>query len=304
MPGLDSVAIHEFGIEPAVLNSWERFSRFFIECCGFGEGRVISEIPDRRDWSNAVLVACQQSGMKQVRLKSVEEWLRRGEDRFFERAPSGGGPYSLWIDAAIAAHQVEPLKLIIAEEENDEPFVETPEELNPDGPWSCVRTGPVKRSAAAIAQLCRKILWQAKKISLVDPYLDVGGPVVRALLPLAWNGRNPSRVHLHVTNRAGEDDHIRDALGPLIPAGETVVVHVWRKESLQADMDRVHDRFLLSELGGVSLGWGFSSEPDSVTQASLLDQESAQAWLARFRPESSAYELERDPPLEIWGTAV
>ena len=45
MSSLEGVAIHEYGIDPRVLNSWERFSRFFIECCIYGERRVISAIP-------------------------------------------------------------------------------------------------------------------------------------------------------------------------------------------------------------------------------------------------------------------
>lgn len=301
MTSEEGIAIHEYGVDPGVINSWERFSRFFVECCGFGEGRVISAIPSRRRWGDAVLEACAAGGMPPIKRKSVEERLRRGEDRFFEReAPEVQGERE-WLDAALAEHEREALRLIIARADLGHADVETPEEMDIEGRWKATKTGPVQRSAAAIELLCRKLLMQAKKLSFVDPYLDVKGRVLRALLPQAWRGRSPSRVDLHTTRQSGLNGHIEDSLASLVPAGRYVKVYVWAQESLDGAFDKVHDRFLLTELGGISLGWGFKEATDSVTQASLMSQESSRAWQARLRAEQNVYRLEREP-FEVWGT--
>lgn len=300
MTSLEGVAIHEYGIDPGIVDSWERFSRFFIECCGYGEGRVISAIPNRRRWSEAVIEACRNRGMSPVRLQSVMERLRRGEDRFFERGASPPGHDLEWLSAAIAEHEREELRLIIARSTRSYAFVETPEDLDADGRWKATKSGPLERSVEAIKGLCAKLLAQSRRLSIVDPYLDVKGRVFRTLLPHAWKGRAPSRVDLHVTSRSGPNEFIDESIQELIPAGGSVTVHVWERESMDESLDKVHDRFLLTELGGLSLGWGFQDAQGSATQASLMDQESCRAWLARLRPDAGVYRLERDP-FVVWG---
>jgi hypothetical protein len=67
----------EYAVEPKAIGcSWNDF-RYLIEKFGFDRGRLISRFPKK--WEREVIESAQQSGMKDVRLKTLVEKLQKAK---------------------------------------------------------------------------------------------------------------------------------------------------------------------------------------------------------------------------------
>ena len=119
------------------------------------------------------------------------------------------------------------------------------------------------------------ILRCSNSLLFIDPHLDPAKPQYReigALLALA-GGRTPApRIEIHRGSREGSRDkggtyferRFREKLAiPLRDAGLQAEIFIW---------DRFHDRFLISNLIGISLPNGFDTtqDPNAVTRWTRL----------------------------------
>jgi hypothetical protein len=301
MADSEQVAVHAYGIQPEVLNSWERFSRFFIENCGYGKGRVIAAIPSKNEWMNRVKVACEKAGMKPSRRKSVSERMVRYGDRFYELDSDVGDSIRSdveWVQQALSVKPQVPLRLILSDQEHADGDIQEVGNIDDTGPWHVEASGMVERSVQAFEKLCGLMLKQSRRIKFVDPYLHIESQVFRALLPMAWKGKEPRGVELHVTAKSGlaAVETAQAALQDVVPDGQKLIVQNWGVDGA----DRMHDRFLLTDLGGVTTGWGFDREDASVTHASLMTASGADQWKKILREGNERWERIGEP-FEVWG---
>lgn len=71
--------IHEYALEPALLNNWRDF-RYFTEKFGFSEGRLISRYPRR--WKKMVIESLSETGLNRTK---IVERLKKLDDRMLPR---------------------------------------------------------------------------------------------------------------------------------------------------------------------------------------------------------------------------
>lgn len=158
----------------------------------------------------------------------------------------------------------------------------------------------IKRISTDIAAPLTMLAAAAKEIDLVDPFFDLRGksgdykgPLVATLAGLAALSVFPKafRIHFRTHDSRPPTDHLAresaDLLSGAIPPGFTIELCEW--EQIPGGED-LHDRFFLTDVGGVIIGAGFAATGDAETVTfSLLDIEHTQRLRSRFAAGSTVY---------------
>ncbi|TAK86138.1 MAG: hypothetical protein EPO20_08000 [Betaproteobacteria bacterium] len=267
--------IYEFALEPTLLNSWERF-RYLTEKFGVSQGRLISRYPKR--WKALVYDAL--GGCSEIDKKRIEERLVRLDDRMMSRT-SEWEPARDWLSNAENEHAKRPFRAIVAAANpRAKPEVLIADELDENTPgWIVKREIVVARQAADLANALSPLLYLAREIVFVDPHFDPYKPRARATLreflvraSSRQNGIQIQRVEFHTSFREGIaefDAECQRQLPQRIPAGISLRVVRLRE---RAGGEGFHNRYILTDRGGVRLAWGLDEGTVAQTDdLSLLD---------------------------------
>ena len=164
------------------------------------------------------------------------------------------------------------------------------------------------RTGEEIAKILAPLLWSAKTVLFIDPYFDISNSrnretLKRCLETFATNGPQGLRCEVHFGDMNGMPDttsieqNAAIWLGGVIPDGMSVIFYTWRKKENGEDF---HDRFLLTEKGGVKLGAGFIANGNHQTvNISLLDINFCECERANFKIDATIYDLS-EPVIEVF----
>jgi hypothetical protein len=301
--------LFEYAVEPKAIGSnWKDF-KYLIEKFGFDRGRLISRFPKK--WERDVIEVAQQSGMGDVRLKSLVSRLQQAKTAALIPSgrnydPSAGD----WLETALLQQVTKPFHAIIASESRGDHACiligadvdETNALMVAPNNWEVARVGV--DLAAAMAPLLKS----SKDILFVDRFFNVEDArykeTLRASLAIiAENGIDGVQCEIHY----GEHDRRpplelveRNAgrwLAGVIPAGMSIKLFGWKEKAGGADF---HARFLLTDRGGINVEAGFSADGShQKVLLALLGGPICQQKLAAFARHSTEYEL-IEPVLEIF----
>ena len=145
------------------------------------------------------------------------------------------------------------------------------------------------------------LITESRAILLVDPYFH-GGPLgpnytdpLESMLDIVSRyGVNGARfqIHFKTINQNPNLDHYEAnshaLFGNIIPDGLSVELYEWTENQSGIQF---HDRHLLTERGGVTLGAGFcASNTDLNLGVTLMSIEDSVQKIRRFFPGSTAYD--------------
>ena len=293
--------LYEYAVEPKAIGaSWESF-RYLIEKFGFHRGRLISQFPGK--WIQLVVEAAKQSGMQDVRYKSLVNRLQKAKREALIRSGREYDPHAGdWLDNAIEQHTLDPFHAIIASENwGDNDFILVAEDIVEETPLMNTRTDwGVERTSEAIAEAMSPLLKFSKKILFLDPYLDIREQRYRETLKASLEivaahqpGNFQCEIHFctHDSRPSTEFiiDNAADWLSGILPESLSILLFCW---AVKADGDIFHDRYLVTDRGGMSLGAGLSSESaHQKVHLYLLEHETCQEKLAAFERNSTVYKL-------------
>lgn len=202
-----------------------------------------------------------------------------------------------WCAEALATHASRPLSggVIVTETVKagyaNEPLVSRIDRLS-SAPWWAARSPsvPLQRTFADYQKHLDIVLRCSNSIMFIDPHLDParrGYGHFSALLALSGGRKPVPKIEIHrVCKVSGSkrtfpmsyfEQRFRNALvGPLCTAGLQAEVFVW---------DRFHDRFLISNLIGISLPNGFDTD----------SRYPSTRWTRLGRPDRDDIQREFDP---------
>jgi hypothetical protein len=261
---------YEYALDPAVLKDYPTV-RYYVDLSGWYTGRFISQYPS--DWRKRVYKGLRCGDIEKAKITFKLQKIKG------KMIPRPGAPYddkSPWLENAIKEHSrvgLPPFRLIIADQNsNSHNDVTMASDLDEDTEerW---RTSdpPTERDAAAYAAILDLPLKCANEVIFVDPYFNVSDPgflnvFVELLKKIFCNSRRQAvpNVGVHVKNRwIGKmpiSDHLRKNLWKYIPPGHVVRVWVW--DEVADSGEKLHNRYILTNRGGVSFGIGLQ-ENDS-----------------------------------------
>lgn len=299
--------LHEYAVEPKAIGSnWQAF-RYLIEKFGFDRGRLISQFP--KAWLREVYEA--SIAFKPLERKRLEESLARAKKSALMRS---GRPYDPalggWLQNAIPQHRAAPFHAIIATDNagGDASILvaDDIDELTPlmvsTHTWEVQRTGPDLAKAVA------PLLKSARDLVFVDRFFDVSRErykkTLKACLGVVHSsGARGTRCEIHFVDhdtRPAIEVVERDAprwLKGVIPEGMSVALYAWKEKLGGEDF---HARYLLTEVGGVSVDAGFSAEGEHQNvQVALLASDFCEKKRQDFARDSKVYDLAQ-PVLEVF----
>ena len=276
--------LHEYAVDPEVVASWcdRANGRYFRASFGLGTPRVISKYPNH--WKKLVREAWRRS-TKGNDSNRLEELFKVLTTATVARSTADWNPGDGWLDNTAREHERSPFRAILARRESRDsgsaastrtraPVLD-PAVLDEQTPlWSAPMGLKVKRTAAAIAQAVGSMLRIATDIVFVDPYFAPQRPGYVPVLVSCLHACHERRVIgaspqvLILTSgdpkkksgtREFFEDKCRQQLPRRLPIRQAVTI---RRLTERPGGERLHNRYVLTEHGGVSFGAGLDEKPD------------------------------------------
>jgi len=290
--------IHEFAVDPAIVNDWQVF-KYIVDQCGIPHGRLISSFP--KDWPKAAIHLCQIQGPKRTaiveRLRNLNHKLSRSMRTYdYERE---------WIDNAFLQHQENPFHAIISiQNTNNYGYVLKAEEIEEGTAlWKVKRGDVIPRTAESIVGCARSLIDNSEEILFIDPHIDFWDKdgkendrfynTLRLLLERSFQKKRPRRFELHLKHKQNRSDNIKawqdlciDKIAPLIPNKFNVQIFAWKRKWEGDDM---HARYILTERGGIKYDAGLDEGwKGKTTDVDLMDQEPYKKRWLDFQEKTAA----------------
>lgn len=247
----------EIAVDPTAVATSFRDLSYVVEKFGIPEGRLIARFP--KHWRRLVYQAAEARHKGTVELSRIQERLRRiDESAFISRNRPGEGCDADWLGAAIAEHGRLPFDGVIASTQRPETFVVKLDELDGGHPFlATTRQKHVKRRAAAMADVCGPILTHASRVKLVDPHFAANAPRFRNPF-CAFLNKVPNDTVIDVFH--GDGDDVSVASDRIYQVIRTRDMRGCKIRLFLRPRAAMHNRFVLSNLGGVSFGIGLDED--------------------------------------------
>lgn len=285
--------LKEYAVQPELLSSWPAF-RYLSDKLGYGRGRVIAEYPKK--WRKMVYESL--GDCMPMERKRIEAGLIKLRSALYPRPFDKWDKDKVWLDNAIEEHAKRPFSAIIAQD-NPHGVVDVIREADLDEevePWKAERQRRIERTATEMVACAEMLLRNAKEILFVDPRFRPGEPrfkrSLQALLQIIAE-RPPDipvrRIEIHTGHKtAGTkvffDTECRRHLQPIIPCGMQIRLIRW-------DQNYLHNRFILTEYGGLQFATGLDDHNSSALTHDIVD-------LLEPEPDAQTWqEYQRDSPI-------
>lgn len=291
--------LSEYAVDPAAIGADWRTFKDLIDRFGADKGRLISRLPTK--WEKKVIQAAKEAGVPDVRMSSIIERLSQSKHKVvdFHRAYDHKVD---WIGNALREHGTRPFKAIIC----DAGKAACAEAMEPD---DCSDAHPLLRAATScdvtktadqIAVFLHTLTAVSKHVDIVDPYFDLRpakgkylATLISLLARLAGAPGQTKAIKIHFRDHGTRPPAAilaRDGsaqLKGLLPSGYSIEFYAWSEKLGGEDF---HDRYILTELGGIMIGSGLSSDgPEESAAFHLLNFEHAQGLRSRFSDGSTVY---------------
>lgn len=319
--------IYEYALEPELVVTWGDRERcgYFIDKFGFdrqGEatGRVISQYPE--DWQERVKETLKETPLTVIEKKRIEELLKHitkkqpkvtrfytsiswdSEKSWLENAEAEQENTSRPFHAILACENPRGIQNVIL---GDSIYPIEPGD-RPSPLWHESRSRIICRSADAMATCLEPMLRCATLILFIDPHFRANDKKwtdpLKQFLDIIWNGRHYVKIEYHTSiDRSASPtwEHFRREcekyLPRLVPPSCTLTVRCWKKHG---DSEKLHNRYILTDIGGVLLGTGFDEDDQdeddqkATDDLLLLGRESYRHRLRQYHTKP-VFELEGDP---------
>lgn len=298
--------LYEYAVEPWLLNNWKDF-RYFSEKFGVSRGRLISCFPSR--WQRMVYESLSNCG--EIEIKRIEEGLQILKSCMVRRQHEWN-PQADWLTNAEAEHIRRPFHAILARANpNQREFVLEGDTVSETHPlWNVSTSCVIPRKAHEMTVSVSLLLQSCHEILFIDPYFrpyDIRHRrPLEAFLAAVMEKRqsvSPTRIEIHTGNNTSADffrDECERCLPSIVPQGIQVRIIRWRQRE---GGEILHNRYILTDIGGVSFGVGLDDGIDGETdEVTLLEDQTYQFRWAQFVGIEPAFELVDELVIEgNWG---
>lgn len=283
---------YEYAIDPKVLADISRCRVFFQS---FDKSsRLISDVP--KNWQREVYQTISQIPFedcgpvyKKTLKNALSKLLRKNLVK--SRASESNSSGLLWEGFIEQEHKVYPFSAIIGLKTQNAPVrIYNFDELVFQSPecWGFGDQMHVERKASSIVDAMAPLLSVSKSIRLVDPYFKFTRPTSDRYLPVlrelvsrlnSFNyGNGIKTISIDVSDEMGSGlQQLASAISSWLPDGVTIKISEWPHNDM-------HDRFLLTDVGGLMFGHGLDeSTPGAAKQVlvSVLTNKSYRAELQK-----------------------
>lgn len=299
--------IAEYALEPEMVATWGRRlnHRFFIRAFGCGQGRLVSRYPKK--WAKRVWESFTDG--TEMERKRLEELLVQIQKPMIKRKGYLWNEHASWLDNAVEEHNRHPFRAILARSnpaEKNGILCEDSLAATPCQNWDTPHGMTVNRNGHEMAAPVYQMLTCCRWVKFIDPYLSPGRnnyrQTIQTFLSILARERPigpPESIEFHTHLHDGTTDFLRNSFLELIPSGLHISLYQWQERS---GGQRLHNRYILTDLGGVSFHHGLDSgsegETDDLTR---LDNDQYDLRCRQYDPRFPAFDSAA-APLNITGT--
>jgi hypothetical protein len=296
--------IHEYAIDPDALASfnevWQALEQF-----GVSHGRVVVQCPKR--WWGIVKrnLETAESILHPREYKSLEERCFRLKEsrKLVSRRNLKYDGEKQFVDALADEHLNRPFQAVVQLEPNPNAAIPVLSrfDLHDGNPlWKVGRSKAVDRNSEALAMAVEPLIRISTDFLFIDPYFASKPQDYQSLVKMLHVATEQQsavpRIEIHTSTKGTMAfilDKCRTSIAPRLPAKTEIKVFQWRE---RVGGERLHDRFVLTDLGGMLSTYGWDSgEPGQTTEVSLLDEDSYLNRWKQYQRETAAFDLVGEP---------
>lgn len=259
--------IHAYAIQPEVVKHWVEDRREFkrvIQDFGIGTPRALFEIPKFSKWKKAVYQLCENiDGIARKRLEELFKFFAACRVR---REHLDYDAEIKWLENAEKEFEREPFEAIIALDNprNKRPILKMDDVGDgKNSKWNKPRAKNPRRTTVELSESVREMLRNSKKVYIIDScfnpselrYTKVFDAYVECL-----GTSTPIHVFCSSEKNLGLS-HFEEESRKLVERYEgksTLSFGRWKERDQGGE--RFHNRYILSNLGGVILGGGIDQD--------------------------------------------
>ena len=300
--------IHDYALEPELVANGDPFLfRYLTQYKKFSwdTGRIAVQYPST--WQRLV----EKLVGDEKRLEVLLTWLPK--KRVVRNASTWNDSFT-WLENAEQENRLYPFHAILAHDNprnqsnvvRMEDISSEPDNRAWDDPPPSVT---VNRTATSMAACIEPLLRYSTRIRFIDPHFCAKhkrfqDPLCEFLRIICVSNRRV-RLELHASanNASGWEDfrqECEEELPHIIPKGFTLTIRLWKNQNKG---QKFHNRYILTDIGGVQFGTGLDQEitkgtqdQDIITRLSSLD---SQIWLNKFSGPTPAFDLEGKIEIEV-----
>lgn len=320
--------VYEFALDPELVARWHDRKEFlfFEEKFGVRSRRIVSAYP--RSWKKLVWEAFHRGASSKnqnarTRITEVIQHLSKNSVRRHSSFPE----IDVWLERAEKEHEQRPFHAIVATKNpRRQSFVITADGLIEKGHecWNIPELSPTSRTAEEIAGALLPAMRLCRQAILVDPYFDPNKrrfrTTFKAILESVKEnvcGLNQIEFELHTSidrffkswergeSRDPENEKrvsfqliadFKNWLPFLMVPGVELKIVIWKQKERG---EKLHNRYLLTDMIGVMLGSGSDSAEDQdsieTDDMVLLDEKQYTARREQFIGSCPAFDLVGQP---------
>jgi hypothetical protein len=304
--------IHEFAVEPELFVSWAQqrdVSAIIAKEFGVGTTRILSKFP--ADWSESVKSLARQpevsGGLAMTRLT---EYAKGMTSRLVRRASASYVREQSWATNAVKDHNRVQFAAIFARDGVGSRPIIGASDVFASNEWHRPRSRVVGRSLQSLVEALAPALRIASWVLFVDPHFGPENPRHRKplgelLRAAAMNRPGAALERVMVltgmkSTREFFERSCREELPKVLPKGQTVKLRRLRERT---GGQKLHNRYVLTDFGGVSVATGLDTGPPTHTDdIGVLDHEQYMIRVNEYDGVSQAFEVP-EPDLVLVGEA-
>ncbi len=296
--------IYEYAIDPELAVRWGKNKgdfRLYKKSIGLGYPRIMSEFPKLKNWRKQFRRAA--AGSDDNELLRIAEIFTILTERMIQRSTDGYDGNISWLENAIQADRNEPFKAILSLGDPSNYAKVLRFDVIDDHPlWNVNNQAVCARLATDMSCAISAMLCNCREIYFIDPHF--GPENTRHRRPLAAflnaiKSRSqklmPKIIEVHTSNKSDTTffkDTCNQRLPAIVPSGMIIKLRRW---SQKIGGEKLHERYILTDIGGIKVGPGLDDGNVGETfEATLLDRNLySQRWADYiFNP---AFDLSEEP---------
>ena len=303
--------VYEYAIDPKIVALWAKDRRdyiYYYEKFGIGQPRLMAEFPKLKNWRKQFRKAADAA--KDGELQRLTALFNRLKETMIYRQGIAYDGTQSWLENAVCENTRYPFQAILALENPHCHIKVIPNEsIDSHKKWDVNDSATPLRNAAAMAIPISALLRNSLTIIFVDPYFDPRKHRWREPLKvfLEHSIKNPrlkdkERIEVHTSTRIlweGEktfEEVCRKKLPDCIPQNMKVKVKRWKQKDCG---EKFHNRYILTDLGGVMFGTGLDTGEGSETDdVNLMKRATYELRWSQYADDSPAFDLESEFEVE------
>lgn len=299
--------IKEYALDPEMLLDWRNFRYYYESNFGIQNGRLIIGLPSPAKWASIIRNGIKKDkSMKPVKRKSLTNKLNQAlKLKVISRTPNNWNDKNDWLINTEDEFDHMPFQAIIANENpRGKGYVLVDEDIDADNPlWGTNGQIEVVRNANKMSECVRILLQKSTTIIFIDPHFDQSKPrfqnTLESFLDVAMQNHtnNIKQVEFHLSTRydRGFEEDCERHLPQLINNS----LQVSFKQIKEKDNgEKLHDRYILTDVGGVEFTVGLDEQPKRKTQETtgvkLLEDDLCRSLWNQYMSNDPAFDLERE----------